>query len=350
MSAEKRDLALELVRAFSGQRAILTIPRPFITLIGDHEAALFFSQCLHLSDRTSDDEDWFDCTDARWFEETGLSVKQVARCRKRLGAMKLVETERRGVPARMFYRVSLERLRDLLEYKFSPKGTTDNGGQNSPPKAQNEAEKASSSVVPKGHNKSSPKGVTSDALLSVTSYAQRAQPYIEEVSKGTKSSSTTTPKNDKAQDPLVVLKRLVKGQMYLERLERFPDRVRVWSQADDAGRESLRVEAARRSNQTGKTFATCLCERLAESALPDPQPRAPSSDLRARATQLQEKTIQDLLDAGLDEREAHAQAAAVYVAVLNRRDDEQKRLEAHISQLKLKCRKSTSTHAHLEPD
>lgn len=80
-SKSNQQVVFDLARALSGQANILTVPRVFITLIGDIEGALFFSQCLYWSDKGDDTtpEGWFYKTADEWFAETSLSYYQLAK-------------------------------------------------------------------------------------------------------------------------------------------------------------------------------------------------------------------------------------------------------------------------------
>lgn len=98
-------------------------------------AAQFLSQAVYWTERTSDG--WFYKTESEWEEEIGLSNKEVRTARKSLSALKLLEEVRKGVPAKMHFRVDTDLLLEFLS------------GKSSVP------------VLPKEHNKSCPKGTTS---------------------------------------------------------------------------------------------------------------------------------------------------------------------------------------------
>lgn len=97
-------------------------------------AAQFLSQAVYWTERTSDG--WFYKTESEWEEEIGLSSKEVRTARKSLSALKLLEEVRKGVPAKMHFRVDTDLLLEFLS------------GKSSVP------------VLPKEHNKSCPKGTT----------------------------------------------------------------------------------------------------------------------------------------------------------------------------------------------
>lgn len=97
-------------------------------------AAQFLSQAVYWTERTGDG--WFYKTETEWEEEIGLSSKEVRTARKNLAGMHLLEEVRKGVPAKMHFRVDTDLLLKYLS------------GEKSVP------------VLPKEHNKSCPKGTT----------------------------------------------------------------------------------------------------------------------------------------------------------------------------------------------
>lgn len=69
----------KLIKQFSGQANVLTIPRLFVDLTGDHISALFLSQVIYWSERTNDPEGWFYKTDKEWIDELGITRHQLNR-------------------------------------------------------------------------------------------------------------------------------------------------------------------------------------------------------------------------------------------------------------------------------
>jgi hypothetical protein len=68
-----------LIRQFTGQPQVLTIPRPFVRMTGDHVSALLLNQILYWSERTNDPDGWFWKTNDHWQEELGITPRQVRR-------------------------------------------------------------------------------------------------------------------------------------------------------------------------------------------------------------------------------------------------------------------------------
>jgi hypothetical protein len=75
-----RTQVTSLFQKFAGQSATLVIPRPYIDFCeGDHLAALLFSQMLYWSERTDDPDGWFAKSYEDWYEEIGLTERQIKR-------------------------------------------------------------------------------------------------------------------------------------------------------------------------------------------------------------------------------------------------------------------------------
>lgn len=66
-------------------------------------------------------EDWVCCTRIEIYHETGLSDTQQRSIIKKLKKLKLIETERRGIPAKTWYKINYERLAEIIE--SAPKST-----------------------------------------------------------------------------------------------------------------------------------------------------------------------------------------------------------------------------------
>lgn len=102
--------------------------RAFRRISGATVAALFLSQAWYWKDRTSSEDGWFYKTAVEWEEETGLSQKEQATARKKLKAKGFISEERRGVPAKLYYRVNTEAvISELLkpnEIQIPPNGET----------------------------------------------------------------------------------------------------------------------------------------------------------------------------------------------------------------------------------
>ncbi|MCE8050090.1 hypothetical protein HOP61_02105 [Halomonas daqingensis] len=75
-----------------------------------------------------------------WESETGLSPKQQVNARRSLSAIGVLEEDRRGVPARTWYRINCDRLAQLLAEALDDNGPEDSG---------------TSQILPKGESRNS---------------------------------------------------------------------------------------------------------------------------------------------------------------------------------------------------
>jgi hypothetical protein len=97
-------------------------------------AAQFLSQAVYWTEKT--DDGWFYKTESEWEGEIGLSNKEVRTARRCLSQIAILEEVRKGVPAKMHFRIDTDLLLAYLS------------GNTPVP------------VLPKEHNKSCPKGTT----------------------------------------------------------------------------------------------------------------------------------------------------------------------------------------------
>jgi hypothetical protein len=84
--------------------------RCFVKITGSVSAALMLSQAVYWSNRTNDPDGWFYKTAEEWEEETGLSAYEQEGARRRLRATGFWEEVRKGIPARLFFRIDAKRL------------------------------------------------------------------------------------------------------------------------------------------------------------------------------------------------------------------------------------------------
>lgn len=100
---------------------------------GSTSAAILLSQAWYWSARTKDSDGWFYKTEEDWEEETGLTRRQQQRGRDQLKQCDFWEEQRKGVPAKLFFR--LDRAKILAALGVSPvapngaTGCTERGGQ-----------------------------------------------------------------------------------------------------------------------------------------------------------------------------------------------------------------------------
>jgi hypothetical protein len=112
-----------LVKQIAGQANTLTIPRVFVSLVGDHLSALLLSQVIYWTERSSA-PGWFYKSLAQWEEELGLSAFQVRRATLVLKPFGLITMVRKvkGTPTLHYHLdedIFLTRLVDHLESRDS---------------------------------------------------------------------------------------------------------------------------------------------------------------------------------------------------------------------------------------
>jgi hypothetical protein len=88
--------------------------RVFARITGSVNAALMLSQANYWTRRASLEGGWFWKTQDEWEEETALGRREQETARKTLRRLGAWHEELRGVPAKMHFRLDLERLRELL--------------------------------------------------------------------------------------------------------------------------------------------------------------------------------------------------------------------------------------------
>lgn len=83
-------------------------------MTGSINAALFLSQSVYWHSRTKDPDGWFYKSRAEWLEETGMKRTEQENARKRLVSLGLLDEVLKGTPARLYYRVNMDAISDLL--------------------------------------------------------------------------------------------------------------------------------------------------------------------------------------------------------------------------------------------
>lgn len=85
-------------------RSISFIPK-LTGVTGSTTATLLLSQLLYWSDKPSDPDGWVYKTQRELQDETGLTRTEQESARKRLVALGVLQEARRGIPARMHFRI-----------------------------------------------------------------------------------------------------------------------------------------------------------------------------------------------------------------------------------------------------
>lgn len=84
----------------------IAFQRPFVAIGAGITGALMLSQAVYWARRNSNEHGWFFKTQVEWEEETGLGRAEQETARKRLLGLEVLEEDRKGIPAKLFYRVN----------------------------------------------------------------------------------------------------------------------------------------------------------------------------------------------------------------------------------------------------
>jgi hypothetical protein len=103
-----------LLDGYGGEGVVVV--RPFLVraLRGNGNAAILASELLFWSRRLGDPQGWFFQQQRRLEAQTGLGPDAQRKAVRLLVRLGVLETDRRGVPARLYYRVDLRRLAALF--------------------------------------------------------------------------------------------------------------------------------------------------------------------------------------------------------------------------------------------
>lgn len=104
-------------------RRPIAFHRAFAEIAKGATSGLFLSQLFYWSDKGDDPEGWIYKTIEQWQEETALTRSEQERARKILSELGLLEVERRGLPARLFFRLDVNRLASLLDAAIKSAGS-----------------------------------------------------------------------------------------------------------------------------------------------------------------------------------------------------------------------------------
>lgn len=109
-----------MLRKIAGQTNILTIPRIFIDIAGDHESALFLSQCIYWYDKMGRP---FYKTYADWQSELHMTDYALDKARKKLEGIVITELHRANGAPTLHYSINY----DELEKRVSDLSISTNG-------------------------------------------------------------------------------------------------------------------------------------------------------------------------------------------------------------------------------
>lgn len=92
----------------------IAFQRSFVRLTGSINAALMLSQAIYWSLRSRGGDGWFWKTAEDWENETGMTRREQESARKLLRDRGLLEEEKRGMPAKIWFRVDEDNLASSL--------------------------------------------------------------------------------------------------------------------------------------------------------------------------------------------------------------------------------------------
>jgi hypothetical protein len=119
--------ALTLDRLLDVLDRPIAFHRVFVELTGSVMAALMLSQGLYWTRiKRRDDpgsDGWFYKTQPEWEDETGMGRSEQETARKRLRRTSFWQEQRRGIPAKLYFRIDLAQLAEALLTQPPKKGT-----------------------------------------------------------------------------------------------------------------------------------------------------------------------------------------------------------------------------------
>ncbi|MGJ5632536.1 hypothetical protein [Nostoc sp. CALU 1950] len=89
--------------------------RVYATIAGSASAGLFLSQAMYWDLRTNDLQGWFYKTYEQWTLETALNRYELDKIRHHLTSINILETQLKGSPARLYYRINHKVLNNFLD-------------------------------------------------------------------------------------------------------------------------------------------------------------------------------------------------------------------------------------------
>ena len=114
------DAPLSVIWSLLGRP--IAFHRRLVDLTDNVKAALLLSQSIYWTRRGRDIAEkggWFHKTTEQWAWETGLSPKEQSNARDALKVLALVDERRMGLPARLHFRVNMERLASRLAERIA---------------------------------------------------------------------------------------------------------------------------------------------------------------------------------------------------------------------------------------
>lgn len=102
--------------------------RVLAEIAGSASGGVFLSQAIYWAKRATLPDGWFYKTSDQWFEETYLTRREQETVRKRLTALNILQEEKRGVPAKLHYRVNESELERYVLQRYDTPVNADGRG------------------------------------------------------------------------------------------------------------------------------------------------------------------------------------------------------------------------------
>lgn len=97
----------------------IAFQRVFVKVTGSITGALLLSQAVYWQKRTKGEDGWWWKTQEEWEAETGMTRRELEGARKDCIEAGILEYQRKGLPAKGFYRVNVAALHEALEAKVA---------------------------------------------------------------------------------------------------------------------------------------------------------------------------------------------------------------------------------------
>ena len=92
----------------------IAFQRVFVKVTGSITGALLLSQAVYWQKRTKGEDGWWWKTQEEWEAETGMTRRELEGARKDCIEAGILEYQRKGLPAKGFYRVNVAALHEAL--------------------------------------------------------------------------------------------------------------------------------------------------------------------------------------------------------------------------------------------
>jgi hypothetical protein len=116
--------------------------RVFAAVGGGVTSGVLLSQLFYWHDKTRDPDGWIFKTQDQWQEETGLTRREQETARRKLRERGLIDEKLAGIPARLHYRLNVDRLIALLAEHGQQRLTDHDDAQERPPAPTADADQA----------------------------------------------------------------------------------------------------------------------------------------------------------------------------------------------------------------